>query len=258
MIATLAVAMALLIVSMFAIGWVVRRRVGRGYSIAALSLLAVPLCFSLFLAFYIFYYLAIPAPQVSCLADVDGITLSRVVESGDDPTHIVFAKVDLQKFAIGLSPPDLSDPQLRFSAMTTSDALREYGGVLVVNASFFRPFRDKHLFDYFPHQGDLVEAIGRTVFESKEIAAANSWPMLWLAEGKLRIGDAHTAAEELAALAELMVEMGVADAIELDGGGSSTMAAACCGKIKVINRPSHTNLPARERPVANHLIVRKR
>ena len=320
MIATLAVAMALLIVLMLAVGWVVRRWAGSGYRNAVVALLAVPLCFSLFLTSYIFYYLASPAPQVSCLADVDGITLSRLTESGDNPKQIVIAKVDLRKFAVDVSPPELQDPQLRYRAMTTSDALRKYGGELAVNASFFRPFRDKNLFDYYPHAGDLVSVVGGTVFNSREITAVNTWPMLVNSNGQLKIvsaedfsnrfndgqpemavagksflvkgGDVvavsdgkryprtavgldatgsyvwlvvvdgkqpgHSEGIELDALAELMVEMGAIDAIELDGGGSSTMAVACNDKIKVINRPSHTNLPARERPVANHLIIRER
>ena len=47
------------------------------------------------------------------------------------------------------------------------------------------------------------------------------------------------------------------NAIELDGGGSSTMAVRLLnGGVDVVNRPVHTKIPRRERPVANHLLVR--
>jgi exopolysaccharide biosynthesis protein len=85
--------------------------------------------------------------------------------------------------------------------------------------------------------------------------ATGSYVWLVVVDGKQPL---HSEGIELDALAELMVDMGVSDAIELDGGGSSTVAVACKGAVTVINRPSHTNMPARERPVANHLIVRER
>lgn len=320
MIATLAVAFAVLVTSVCVIWWIVRHAVRRRFKSLFLTLLAFPFCFSLFLVAYIIYHLVTPVGPVLCLSEQQGITLTRSTKSGDDPQQIVIAKVDLQKFTVAVSPPDLTDPQMRYRAMTTSDALRKYGGELAVNASFFRPFRDKNLFNYYPHASDLISAVGGTVFNSREITAVNTWPMLVISHGQLKIvsaedfsnrlneatpemavagksflvrgGDVvavsdgtryprtavgldaaghylwlvvvdgkqpmHSEGIELEALANLLVEMGVTDAIELDGGGSSTMAATCNGKIKVLNRPSHTNIPARERPVANHLIVRER
>lgn len=56
-------------------------------------------------------------------------------------------------------------------------------------------------------------------------------------------------------LAELMVKRSIVDAIELDGGGSSTLAAKEGGSVKLLNRPAHIKLPGRERPVANQLLV---
>lgn len=55
-------------------------------------------------------------------------------------------------------------------------------------------------------------------------------------------------------LAEFAAEQGCAYAIELDGGGSVTMVArGGDGAPSVLNRPIHTRIPGRERPVANHL-----
>jgi len=58
-------------------------------------------------------------------------------------------------------------------------------------------------------------------------------------------------------LAGLLVELGVHDAIELDGGGSATLVAEGeDGEPVVLNSPIHQRIPGRERPVANHLGVR--
>ena len=56
-------------------------------------------------------------------------------------------------------------------------------------------------------------------------------------------------------LAELLVERGVDEAIEFDGGGSATMVATVEGRTELLNRPSHQRIPGRQRPVATHLGV---
>ncbi len=58
-------------------------------------------------------------------------------------------------------------------------------------------------------------------------------------------------------MASVLVELGVHDAIELDGGGSATMVTRGeDGQLEVLNSPIHTRIPGRERPVANHLGIR--
>lgn len=56
-------------------------------------------------------------------------------------------------------------------------------------------------------------------------------------------------------LAELLVDLGVDEAVELDGGGSATMAARLGGRVELLSRPSQQRLPGRQRPVATHLGV---
>lgn len=57
-------------------------------------------------------------------------------------------------------------------------------------------------------------------------------------------------------LSALLVELGVHDAIELDGGGSATLVAEGeDGRPVVLSSPIHQRIPGRERPVANHLGV---
>jgi Phosphodiester glycosidase len=60
----------------------------------------------------------------------------------------------------------------------------------------------------------------------------------------------------LGELTELFISLGASDAINLDGGGSSSLVQQ--GKDdqpEVLNRPIHTGVPGRERPVANHIAV---
>ena len=58
----------------------------------------------------------------------------------------------------------------------------------------------------------------------------------------------------LAELADLMLQLGAHDAMNLDGGGSSTLAIRDeDGKTRILNSPIDQYIPGRERPVANHL-----
>ncbi|MDZ4764589.1 MAG: phosphodiester glycosidase family protein [Chloroflexota bacterium] len=57
-----------------------------------------------------------------------------------------------------------------------------------------------------------------------------------------------------AQLAEIALEYGAWDALNLDGGGSTTLVIeGADGEPFVLNSPIHTRIPGRERPVANHL-----
>lgn len=52
-------------------------------------------------------------------------------------------------------------------------------------------------------------------------------------------------------------ELGATDAIELDGGGSATMAAqGPDGSVELLSRPANTRIPGRERIVASHVGIR--
>jgi len=57
-------------------------------------------------------------------------------------------------------------------------------------------------------------------------------------------------------LTDILVSLGASDAINLDGGGSTTMVVAAANGPVVLNRPIHTAIPGHERPSANHLGVR--
>ena len=58
----------------------------------------------------------------------------------------------------------------------------------------------------------------------------------------------------LSELAEIMIYHGAHTAINLDGGGSSTLAVeGIFGSANVLNSPINNNIPGRERVVGNHL-----
>ena len=54
-------------------------------------------------------------------------------------------------------------------------------------------------------------------------------------------------------LADIFISLGCDRAINLDGGGSTTLAVKQANQVTVLNAPIHTKIPMRERPVANHL-----
>ena len=55
---------------------------------------------------------------------------------------------------------------------------------------------------------------------------------------------------------EIAVNLGAEGAINLDGGGSSTLVFNLEDKPYTLNAPIHTRIPMRQRPVANHIGVR--
>ena len=57
----------------------------------------------------------------------------------------------------------------------------------------------------------------------------------------------------IAELTKILTELGVHTALNLDGGGSTTLVTATENGQTVLNAPIHTKLPMRERPVANHI-----
>lgn len=59
----------------------------------------------------------------------------------------------------------------------------------------------------------------------------------------------------LGELADLIRRHGGTTAVNLDGGGSSTLAVRDGDRIRVLNTPIQTRIPGRQRPVANHLAV---
>lgn len=54
-------------------------------------------------------------------------------------------------------------------------------------------------------------------------------------------------------LIEIIINLGVDKALNLDGGGSTTLVVRPNAKAKSLNSPVHTTVPMRQRSIANHL-----
>ncbi len=84
------------------------------------------------------------------------------------------------------------------------------------------------------------------------VALNTSGSTLWLivVDGRQR---KYSEGVTLWELAEIALEIGAEVALNLDGGGSSTMVMTGEKGTQILNAPFHTNIPMRERPVGNHL-----
>ena len=57
----------------------------------------------------------------------------------------------------------------------------------------------------------------------------------------------------LSELTEIALSLGADAALNLDGGGSTTLAVSTAAGVRLLNAPIHTKLPMRQRPIANHI-----
>jgi exopolysaccharide biosynthesis protein len=57
----------------------------------------------------------------------------------------------------------------------------------------------------------------------------------------------------LSELTDIVMELGVDKALNLDGGGSTTLVSAGFWGPYSLNSPFHTGIPLHQRPIANHL-----
>lgn len=57
----------------------------------------------------------------------------------------------------------------------------------------------------------------------------------------------------LAEFSEILSEFDIDAAINLDGGGSTTLVSSHTGKIQALNSPIHSRIPMYQRPIATHL-----
>lgn len=89
---------------------------------------------------------------------------------------------------------------------------------------------------YQPRTALAVDATGQT---------------LWLVvvDGRQRFYSEGVALTELAAI---LADLGAETAINLDGGGSTTLVVTEAGRARTLNSPIHTRIPMRQRPIANH------
>ena len=106
------------------------------------------------------------------------------------------------------------------------------------------------------YNGELIAR--RHYFRDPEpraiIAGDASGDTIWfiLIDGRQR---GYSEGIGLQELTPILQEMGVVNALNLDGGGSVTLAIEnpATGETEILNSPVHTRIPLRERPIANHI-----
>lgn len=100
--------------------------------------------------------------------------------------------------------------------------------------------------------GEIVAPEDEALHPRTAVAINSSGTRLWLIviDGRqTRYSEGVTLWE----LAEIALEAGADIALNLDGGGSSTMVMRGDSGTNILNAPFHTNIPMRQRPVGNHL-----
>ncbi|KAB8320829.1 phosphodiester glycosidase family protein [Tolypothrix campylonemoides VB511288] len=102
-----------------------------------------------------------------------------------------------------------------------------------------------------------AEAIDNNLADDKpypRVAAAvnREGTKLWLiaVDGKQPL---YSEGITIAELRKIVTDLGAYAALNLDGGGSTTLVMSTNQGARVLNAPIHTRIPMRERPVANHL-----
>lgn len=104
---------------------------------------------------------------------------------------------------------------------------------------------------------DSAQAIDNNLADDKpypRVAAAvnREGTKLWLiaVDGKQPL---YSEGITIAELRKIVMDLGVYAALNLDGGGSTTLVMSTNQGSRVLNAPIHTRIPMRERPVGNHL-----
>ncbi|MEJ2759409.1 MAG: phosphodiester glycosidase family protein, partial [Anaerolineales bacterium] len=193
---------------------------------------------------------------------------------------------------------------------TVSEFAEEFNVQLAINGSPFRPWYD-HKIVYYPHDGDPVSPLGRTITDNlfydpevdhmfplltfggtrpvdigyidADVKYAVSGTRMLVENGEVVEGlDDSDLAPRTAAgidnaghnltiiivdgrqigysrgatireLAQLLKDNGAVTALELDGGGSSTLVVNTGDGYTVLNSPIHRGIPGNERPVATQI-----
>jgi exopolysaccharide biosynthesis protein len=95
---------------------------------------------------------------------------------------------------------------------------------------------------------DKIYAAPRTAIG---LDSAGTHLILFVADGRQPF---YSQGATLHEMSQLMIFYGAVNAMNMDGGGSSTLVMRnALGIVEVVNSPIQTGIPGRERPVGNHL-----
>jgi hypothetical protein len=252
-----------------------------------------------------------PQPKPTQETLFEGVEYILDVRSSPRPVVIHIIKVDLN--TPGIRPivtPGDPKSELPLEARTTSEFLDDFGVQVAINGDGFTPWHSRTIFDYYPHSGDPVDAIGMAASEGELYSQdTDNEPILFLGTNNkaginnqpgrlihaisgnaliIRNGQSversggtpqprtavaldranghlilvvvdgrqpgYSEGVTLQELAEIIIFYGGHNAINLDGGGSSTLVIeGPFGNPKVLNSPINNRIPGRQRPVGNHL-----
>jgi hypothetical protein len=123
---------------------------------------------------YIFRPLPAPVQNEVLFA---GITYTREIVRDPFPQirHIVSIDLTTPGLTFFVTPRDDIDGFV-YRARTTSQFLEEFDLQLAINGDFFNPWRDYHIFDYYPHVGDGVDVRGYTVTQNQIVTEGYAPP----------------------------------------------------------------------------------
>ncbi len=104
------------------------------------------------------------------------------------------------------------------------------------------------------NKGKPVAGLDNTTLQPRSAVGTNKngrWMVMIVVDGRQ---PGYSEGCTLTELAEMMIKFGgIYNAINLDGGGSSTLVIEENGKPKLLNSPIEEDMPGKERKVANHL-----
>lgn len=245
-----------------------------------------------------------------------GIVYRREARSQPRPymLHIVTIDLTTPGMRVLVTPGQPTPDNREIAARTTSEFVREFKVQLAINANYFDPFHEHSPWDFYPHSGERVNALGQATSQGFTYSPADiGWSVLCfdannraqiIERGECPSGTVQAiagndlvvdrgssvvnpdakdkayprvvvATDKLgqklwlilidgkqllysegvtsAGMSEILMELGAYTALNLDGGGSTTLVVANRSGIHPLNAPIHTKVPMRQRPVANHL-----
>lgn len=158
--------------------------------------------------------------------------------SGDPVTAIGLVIVDGQRYGRPAEPP-------LHRALSVVDG-RAHAGAARDDAEFMVPARHILVADgraVGPESTPYPRAVAGVDLDTNDL-------YLLVVDGKQ---PGYANGSTYAEVARFLIDRGVDEAVELDGGGSATLTATVDGNVDVLSRPSQQRLPGRQRPVATHL-----
>jgi hypothetical protein len=132
------------------------------------DLLPLPTLLLVLFAGYWVWYIHRPQPTPAREELAPGIIYVR--EARSEPRPLVIHRVEIDLSTSGLDflvTPARPTGDFDLPARTTTRFARDFDMRVAINASYFYPFRADSPFDYYPHAGDPVNAIGSCTSEGR-------------------------------------------------------------------------------------------